>query len=503
MAEYPKLKWISVPRLIAAAGDPWQIDRSLQSGRPGAIADLSRAFVAAGGCTQETFTEFTAAQARFRESWYRGMGPHPINDSSDVQIATTGLTGQRLALPEIGLALAGIAADLAETQRFSRSDINALNSELRYVDALIDQALRHDHDMSELEDSAITMTGHAYERIDSLREDYSSKLAQASTKLRNNYEYDPAAIDGIDGDDRPSLEQRGHDSTEWYGANQRSKDEALVMNPNISPDEQTSAATRLRDYAAASGPQANSESGTLASERLDDFRMANFPGPLPHDPLIGGDARDRARNRLAQQRNLELGVIGTPPMTPDQATQFLNKSEQYGRVKATQQAIAALRNIGMSKEGAWKAVSEFIHAGTEINGYVMESENPLTGYAAQPPNGRFAAIAESLAPDDAAKWGRLTSRLSHVGDAIELTTAIADKANGGSWEDFGGSAGGVAGGLGAGFATAAWVAPINPIAGVAIAVLAGVAGGEAGEAVGGWVGKQFDPAKPTSGGESW
>lgn len=501
VAEYPKLNWISVPRLIAASGDPWEVDESLQSVDPGAISDLSRAFDKAGGCVGETFNEFTAAQNRFRASWYRGMGPHPINDSSDVQISTVGLTGQQLALPEIGLALAGIAADLAEAQRFSRSEIGALNSELRYIDALIDQALRHEQDISELEEGAISMTANTYGGVDALREDYSSKLAQASTKLRNDYEYDPVAIEDFDADGEPSIEQRGRGSIEWYGANQRAIDESIVAN-NAIGDETDSAAARLRDYATATGTDAISESGTLATERLDDFRMAGFTGWLPRDPLMGGDARDRAQYRLFKQRQLEQGFAG-PPMTPDQATYELNRGEQYGRVKATQEAIAALRNIGMSSDGAWKAVSEFIHTGTEINGHATLSEHAFKAYAAQPPDARFADIATKLTPEDAATFSRFARRLGAAGDAIEFATAVADKANGGSWEDFGGSPGGIAGGVGAGLATAALVTAINPVAGALIVGGAAFAGGEVVDEVGKWVGRQFDPPKPAPGGASW
>ncbi|MCX2941478.1 putative alpha/beta hydrolase, partial [Mycobacterium pinniadriaticum] len=114
MSAYPSLTHISIGALIGeAGGDPWQVDETMQSGDPGAIAELGRAFYSAGACTAETYAEFEQAQARFRASWNREGGEHPINDSAEVQRATTRLLVQRDQLPAIGADLSGIAANLA------------------------------------------------------------------------------------------------------------------------------------------------------------------------------------------------------------------------------------------------------------------------------------------------------------------------------------------------------------------------------------------------------
>ncbi|BBY59108.1 hypothetical protein MSAR_22440 [Mycolicibacterium sarraceniae] len=111
MTEYPSLKHISIGALVGeAGGDPWKVDQTLQSGDPGAINDLGRAFYSAGACTTETYKEFEQAQQRFRASWNRGNGEHPINDSAEVQRATTRLMVQQDQLPAIGTDLANIAA---------------------------------------------------------------------------------------------------------------------------------------------------------------------------------------------------------------------------------------------------------------------------------------------------------------------------------------------------------------------------------------------------------
>ncbi len=310
VTEYPSLVHISVAALIGeAGGDPWKVDETLQSGDPGAIADLGRAFFySAGACTAETYAEFEQAQQRFRASWNRENGEHPINDSAEVQRATTRLMVQRDQLPAIGADLSNIAANLAETQRFSGMQVENLNTQLHYIDALIDQALAHDQDTSALEDNAIAATsGGVLHQVEALRDDYGAKLEASLTDLRAEHGYDPAPIEDVDGDGQPGLEQRGRESTDYYDANQRAKDEALVNSDGPMTQEKADAAARLRDFATATNPAADADARRLAGERLDDFRMAHFVGPLPKDPILGGDARSRAQGRLDLQRKLEQG----------------------------------------------------------------------------------------------------------------------------------------------------------------------------------------------------
>jgi hypothetical protein len=502
MSQYPSLKWINVARLVDVAGDPWAVDESLRSGNAGAIAELGRAFVAAAACTAETYTEFARAQARFHNSWNRENGSHPINDSAEVQHATTALLIQKDQLPAIGVVLSNIAADLAAAQRFCRSTVENLNAELRYVDALVDEALA-DHDgTAELEASAVAMTSNAFQDVEGLRDEYATKLTAASTYLRYEQGYDPAAIDGLDGDGVPSQEERGRDSTPWYETNQRAKDEAVVNSPDGPSGEKSAAAARLRDYAAATDASADPTVRRLAQERLDDYRMAGFVGPLPHDPLLGGTARERARTRLDLQSRLQQGFGEIPPMTPDEATRLLTDGEQFGRVVATRRAIDGLRRVGMSEEGAWRAVSEFLHEGADTARHLGHAEEAFKAYAESPPTGWANRVTAILSPEDAAKFSVVAKRLGVAGSLLELTTATIDKANGGSWEDLCSSAGGVVGGAATGWWAAgslAMLAPAMvtpPTAALAI-VAAGVLGGLAGSEVGGAVCAEFDPA-PTA-----
>jgi hypothetical protein len=115
------LSHIDISQLIAeAGGDPWAIDRSLQSGRPAQISDLAKAFHDAGRCTTESSNAFVEACRRFEASWNRENGDNPINDSAEVQRATRSLGVQAAQLPKIWVDLENIAAALAQAQRTAR-----------------------------------------------------------------------------------------------------------------------------------------------------------------------------------------------------------------------------------------------------------------------------------------------------------------------------------------------------------------------------------------------
>ncbi len=507
MTEYPSLTHISIGALIGeAGGDPWQVDATMQSGDPGAIADLGRAFYSAAACTAETYTEFEQAQARFRTSWNRANGEHPINDSAEVQRATTRLMVQRDQLPAIGADLSTIAANLAEVQRFSRMQVENLDTQLHYIDALIDQALANDQDTSALEDNAISATSTVLGQVESLRDDYGAKLEASLTELRVEHGYDPAPIEGVDGDGEPGSEQRGRESTDYYDANQRAKDEALVNSGGPMTQEKADAAARLRDFATATDPAADADARRLAGERLDDFRMANFVGPLPKDPILGGDARSRAQHRLDMQRQLQQGLYGMPPMTADQATQALDDGDQFGRVITAKQAMFALTSQGMSEDGAKAVLNDMLHGGNDLAGVTGPAANGVEAYGERIPGGRHAKLEDLLSPADAEKWARIAGRVGKVGDVLQLVNALNDKANGGSNEEFGSAVGGVLGGSAAAWGAAAVAGSFTgPWTTAAIVVAASVVGGVGGEELGGGIGSLFDPAFGAAGGggKSW
>ncbi|BBX10126.1 hypothetical protein [Mycolicibacterium aichiense] len=499
MTEYPSLKHISIGALIGeAGGDPWQVDQTLQSGDPGAINDLGRAFYSAGACTAETYSEFAQAQQRFQASWNRENGEHPINDSAEVQRATTRLMVQRDQLPAIGVDLSNIAATLAETQRFSGMQVENLNTQLHYIDALIDQALAHDQDTSALEDNAITVTSGVLHQVEALRDDYGTKLNATLTDLRAEHGYDPAPIEDVDGDGEPGAEQRGRESTDYYDANQRAKDEALVNSDGPMTPEKADAAARLRDFATATNPSADADARRLAGERLDDFRMAHFTGPLPTDPMVGGDARSRARTRLEWQQKLEQGAFGTNPLTPDQVTQLLDDSEQHGRVLVTQRALDMLQREGVSKEGAEALISK-ASSGIPWNELVQQNTDLMSGfsagvggYAKGLPVNAHDFDRMSLSDVKAiSEFGKYTGRAATIFDAVLTYEDIKHGKPAG--QAIGEFAGGTAlGGLGA-WGTAIAVSSVaGPEATFAAALVAGIATGELGKWIGGATGGLFD-----------
>jgi hypothetical protein len=501
---YPTLTHISVGALVGeTGGDPWNIDESMQAGDPGAISDLGRAFFNAGACTAEIYREFEEAQARFRASWNRQDGEHPINDSAEVQRATTRLMVQHDQLPATGAGLSGIAANLAEVQRFSGMEVQILNTELEYIDALIGQALADDQDTTALEDNAITVTAGVLRQIQGLRDDYSARLQASLTELRTEHGYDPAPIEDADGDGELGPGQRGRDATDWYDRSQRTKDEALLTDGGPMTQEKAAAAARLRDFAAATDPVADADARRPAGERLDDFRMASFVGPLPTDPILGGDGRTRARSRLDMQQRLEQGLYGLAPMTADQATQALDEGEQFGRVVTLKRAMTALTSQGMSEEGAKLALGDLVHRAGDVADVVGNASAGAEAYAKGIPTGQHAKLTDLLSPADAAKWAHLAKFAGNAGDAVQLGIALGDLAQGGDnkFEEFGGAGGSVVGGAAAVWGAAAVAGSFTgPWTTAAIVIAASYLGGVAGEDLGGRIGGSFDPAVASAGG---
>ncbi len=509
MLTYPSLTHIDIDALIAeAGGDPWQIYATLEAGDPGQISELARAFYEAGACAEETKNEFDAATERFLRSWNRENGEHPINDSAEVHRAQTQLWVQVEQLPNIGIDLQNIAADLAETQRMGSFTIDNLDKDLVQLDGLIGAALDADMDTSGLEDRAVDKTIASLGAMQIFRDTYAAKLQAALTDLRLKHGYDPATIDDVDGDGIPGDEQRGQSATEHYDANQRAADEALVNAPGEMTQDKADAAARLRDFATVNDPNATPDARRLAGERLDDFRMANFTGPLPVDRVLGGDARTRAQQRLDMQRQLESGRVhlgdgiyhDVGAMTPDQATETLNNGEQHARVVATKSAYMGLTAAGMSPEGALKTLASLASdAGPVLSG--------LEAYGGAIPQGRHALPVDLLSASDAKVLAKVAHHAGTAGNLFQVGVAAHEWLQGGENRNqkFGEATGGVLGGIGAGWAAAAVAGSFTgPWTTAALVAAATWLGAEGGESLGGGVGSLFDPAPVTaSGGKSW
>ena len=479
-------------------GDPWQADDTLQSGDPGEIAELATAFRDATACTEETFTEFSQARERFFASWNRETGEHPINDSAEVHRAVTRLFVQKDQLPAIAIDLQNLAADLAAAETQSAAKVDVLNKTLESLDMLVGQAIADDEDYTGLLDQAEEMTRVALAEVERIRDEYTDKLEHAAFDLRLKHGYDPGAIEDVDGDGEISPEERGRTAPDYYEANQRAKDEALVNSGGPMTPEKAAAQERLRDFAVTVDPTATPEQVELASQRLDDFRMASFLGPLPTDRLLGGDARTRAQARLEMQRLLEQGAYGLPPLTVDQATQALDDGEAFGRTSITKSAYFALTGQGMSGDGAMKVINDIVGGSGP---YLAGAE----AYGNAVPQGQHARPTDLLSASDAKKFAEITGKIGRYGDLIQFGTALTgvfgDDPH--KYEELGKATGGIAGGTAAGLGAALVACSFTGPVGVAVIVAASAYfGGIVGEHYGGQIVGNLDPQAPRAGG-SW
>lgn len=206
-----RLRLISIPALVAeAGGDPWAINRGLQTGRPSEISDLAAAFHRAGRCTREANEAFERARQRFDAAWTPQVGDHPINDSAEVRRVIRALGAQSLQLPKIGADLENVAAALAEAQRAQAGEIALLEARLQELDDLIVRAVETqrrgatdgaalDALIHACEDDAIDGTKAALAQGKSLLNRYSATLQKSLGALRADG-YDPASLRQIDAD---------------------------------------------------------------------------------------------------------------------------------------------------------------------------------------------------------------------------------------------------------------------------------------------------------------
>ncbi|MGB3894655.1 MAG: hypothetical protein WA942_10445 [Mycolicibacter sinensis] len=271
-----QLQYLNLPWVIAAAGgDPWQVNLTLQSGNPAVVDELAQAFHNAGSCTAESSAAFAEARRRFQAAWNRENGEHPINDSAEVQRATTTLHLQQIQLAAIGTDLEGIAAALAEAQKSAAEKINALEAQLQAIDDRIGILLAHeaDTDVSELLEIAVDDTAGILHQLEKLRDDYATVLQEATTKLLSAG-YDPAPLHGYDGDGQPNQDQQADQAAGSYGTTQRGRDQELVDSPGEMTPEKAAAAARLRDYATVTDPAADPR---LDAWRVTDLRTTAWP----------------------------------------------------------------------------------------------------------------------------------------------------------------------------------------------------------------------------------
>ena len=331
MPDYPQLVYLSVPELIGAAGgDPWKIDDTIQAGTPGEISELARSFYNAGLSMTQTSDEFTAAKKRFDVAWDRDDPAHPINDSLEVQRATQVMRLNKEELTRVGVDLQNIATSLAEAQRNGHISIAGLNGRLVQIDDLIAaeiakaQADGVQLDWSELKTAAIDAVKQRLGEMNAVRDAYGNQLTQSRIEMAAEG-YDSNPIDGAVSDGTRTVQDQARVDANQYAANDRAADEALVNSPGPWTPEKHAAWRRLQDFATVMDPNANPEAVRYAGERLGDWNMSKFAGPLPVDPVLGRDARQRAKDRLEAQALMESGFNEVmAPMDPNMATAMLD-----------------------------------------------------------------------------------------------------------------------------------------------------------------------------------
>ncbi len=307
------LQHINLALLIdAAGGDPWQVNNTLQSGNPAAIDELASAFHDAGLCTAESSAAFAQARQRFQAAWNRENGEHPINDSAEVQRATTSLHLQQTQLTAIGTDLEAIAAALAEAQKSAAAKINALQIQLHDIDNRIGMYQEADFDTAELEQVAIDDTTGILHQLEKLRDDYAGILAASTTNLLS-HGYDPAPLHGpLSPDSTVPAEQSAFE--ELLRANNQAVLDAMARVRAAQRALDDAAATA---YAHGAGSEAAQEAMTRLpglkknlADALDDLgKIPDYSTIDPASVHLGPDGALCFEYSLAGQTMVVTGTV--------------------------------------------------------------------------------------------------------------------------------------------------------------------------------------------------
>lgn len=430
----------------SAGGDPWQLNRTVQSGSPGEISELATAFRSAGVCTSETTEEFLAAKQRFEAAWDRqDGGGHPINDSAEVRHATESLHLKREQLDRVAVDLQNISATLAEAQRSGDISLANLNAALRMIDDQIDREIAAANangqtvDVSELEQAAVDRTRQSLDEMNAIRDAYASELDKSRLAMAADG-YEPTPLAGTEGSREAASTTEANTDAQQYGSGQRATDEAIVGTPGPLTPEKQAAAGRLRDYATVNNPTASLDEIRYAGQRLDDYQTATALGPQPTDPVLGGDARSQARTRLELQQKLEQGLLNTPPIPPDQATAIINQSQSEARALVISRVEEQLVQAGMSPDGAAQAASSMSQGviPKELVDGASAAGKPVAGIKeafdrtadSLPTGGHWEESVKTYSPSDVEALKSVGSRLGVAGNLVSLGTGLYEIQNG-------------------------------------------------------------------------
>lgn len=443
--------------LSAAAGaDPWKLNQELQAGDAGAINNLADAFHQSGMHVKEADDEFEAAKRQFKEAYRVDDAEHPINESNAVREAAAALAGHPEELSRIAVDLEKVAAALATAQRDSDAEIAALEAKLHEYDDQL-TALGADSEFAHLyRGAAEEATKIAVEQIQSFRGAYIAKLNAAEAAMMGSG-YVPDAIDNVDGvaGNAPSeVAQR------YAESGQQARDQALVDKAKAEgrtafympggqgagrymTREESEALARLNDYTTITdpahdyhhSPDERDQASQLAGQRLDDYMVANSTGPVPKDPVLGGDARTRAQARLQMQHDLQYGQLAWHRefTGADEATQLMNELEAADRVDALAGLQNQLQGAGMTAEGAAQ-VAQDMSRGIVPPGLVEGASaagKPIAGgaeafnrYADALPVDDWRPSAAPYSAADVETLKSIGGKLGFAGNVIDLGVGI-------------------------------------------------------------------------------
>jgi WXG100 family type VII secretion target len=249
------------------------------------------------------------------------------------------------------------------------------------------------------------------------------------------------------------------------------------------------------DQALVTDPHADPTARHLAQERLDDLKNANLVGPPIPDPVLGGDSRTRAQARRQFQRFLESGQAypDRPPLTPDQATQLLDKWETNSRNMILGDFGQRLQAAGVSPPGVERALDEIRSGKTPADVFrdVADGMSKYGGalgggaesHGAAIPHGQHWANTPVWSEADAKALEGFGRQLTKAGVGLDALVTGYDVANGAplgpAAAEFGGrAAGGFAGGWAAG---SLWGSLVGPEGTLIVGLLGGIAGAAGGD----------------------
>ncbi|OBG43073.1 hypothetical protein A5672_10730 [Mycobacterium alsense] len=337
-----QLEYIDIPALIAASGDPWAVNQTLQVGRPAQISSLAAAFHGAGRSTTEADATFDQARGRFEAAWTHENGDSPINAAAEVQRTAHALGAQSEQLPKIGAHLEEVAAALAEAQKGGKAVIAGLETSLQGLDDMIRQAVQMKNEgkitADELraftdtcEEDAVRLTKRALGQLHSIRNGYSRILQKGQSNLATDG-YDPARVWGVDGHEAETPESAERDVRAALGGDRAAASRVNGVLGSITPDQVAGTVPLTAEQASVlSQLQAQQHGMSIdalktAEQRLGDDRrmigdswqlMSNPSLVFPKTPLKVGaqQGSDTVRGGVEQlpdsvQQTLDVGQPG-------------------------------------------------------------------------------------------------------------------------------------------------------------------------------------------------